>query len=940
MSQDAMDIDQSSQAPSQSQTLRTLTAGPLSSSLSSLAASSRTIPFNKDFHFFYNFDDFKSPVKRIASKSQSLLQSIGSSGAVTKEEIEFPGDADIDCEEASDWLVNVNDEIFERFDSSADEFEVLRKSQEENAARNNSVMDSDGFQTVYGKKKKKKNVWINPQSGLAGSSVSNYAGDLAVKVADKKGNAGGKAKIPFHIPSIRRPQEEHNILVNNSNQPFEHVWLERSDDGSRFVHPLEKLSVLDFVDKDAGRIEPSVPPAVESTPFKLVEDVKDLKELAAKLRAVDEFAVDLEHNQYRSFQGLTCLMQISTRTEDFIVDTLKLRIHIGPHLREIFKDPTKKKVLHGANQDILWLQRDFGIYICNMFDTGQASRVLKLERNSLEYLLHHFCGVVANKEYQNADWRLRPLPSEMIRYAREDTHYLLYIYDQMRCLLHSMPKEPESSDTPLVEVYKRSNDVCMQLYEKELLAEDSYLHMYGLPSANFSAHQLAIVAGLYEWRDVVARTEDESTGYILPNKVLLEIAKQMPVSTGKLRRVLKLKHQYIERHLSSVVQVVRHQLENAAAFEAAAQQLKELALEMASRDNGETNDGSEVQDLQTAATPSETPNVRAQKNHGANAKHAGSSSLPAVSPPKTEKKPLAHVISENGKLGVETPTRVPQSTNQRAVVVSKGSDSLSDMSPSTKVSGATVQVQKKTGGIFGAMLGNASLKRRADTDNRDKKDTKLEKIKSMVSLPFHSFAGRDDEQPSKPEVKKEAARVSQPEEPADAAPASEIIMFDSESNDRGLETDSELEIDESEDNIRAKKESPESPPQGDDEADQTVSVSDLSSSFVKCFQSKDKKRSGDPNSGSMEPSGLPDVKPFDYAAAAEKLLKFERHWPGTAKESEGVVGRKKPDLRELVRGKKAAEGSSEKDDGTTSEFRPGRRRHAFPASGNRSYSYR
>lgn len=28
----------------------------------------------------------------------------------------------------------------------------------------------------------------------------------------------------------------------------------------------------------------------------------------------------------------------------------------------------------------------------------QASRVLKLERNSLEYLLHHYCGVTANKE--------------------------------------------------------------------------------------------------------------------------------------------------------------------------------------------------------------------------------------------------------------------------------------------------------------------------------------------------------------------------------------------------------------------------------------------------------------------------------------------------------------------------------------------------------------
>lgn len=54
--------------------------------------------------------------------------------------------------------------------------------------------------------------------------------------------------------------------------------------------------------------------------------------------------MDLEHNQYRSFQGLTCLMQISSRTEDFIVDTLKLRDHVGKHLREVFMDPTKKKV--------------------------------------------------------------------------------------------------------------------------------------------------------------------------------------------------------------------------------------------------------------------------------------------------------------------------------------------------------------------------------------------------------------------------------------------------------------------------------------------------------------------------------------------------------------------------------------------------------------------
>ena len=31
-----------------------------------------------------------------------------------------------------------------------------------------------------------------------------------------------------------------------------------------------------------------------------------------------------------------------------------------------------------------------------------------------------------------ADWRIRPLTPEMIKYARRDTHYLLFIYDCLR----------------------------------------------------------------------------------------------------------------------------------------------------------------------------------------------------------------------------------------------------------------------------------------------------------------------------------------------------------------------------------------------------------------------------------------------------------------------------------------------------------------------------
>jgi len=52
---------------------------------------------------------------------------------------------------------------------------------------------------------------------------------------------------------------------------------------------------------------------------------------------------------------------------------------------------------------------------------------------------HQHCGcsscclpVQSDKKYQLADWRVRPLPEELMVYARMDTHYLLYIYDRLK----------------------------------------------------------------------------------------------------------------------------------------------------------------------------------------------------------------------------------------------------------------------------------------------------------------------------------------------------------------------------------------------------------------------------------------------------------------------------------------------------------------------------
>lgn len=85
-----------------------------------------------------------------------------------------------------------------------------------------------------------------------------------------------------------------------------------------------------------------------------VDDEDKLKALVAHLESdeVTEIAIDLEAHQVRSYQGITCLMQISTRSRDFILDTMAVRGLVGNALRPIFDNPEKVKVLHGADMDI------------------------------------------------------------------------------------------------------------------------------------------------------------------------------------------------------------------------------------------------------------------------------------------------------------------------------------------------------------------------------------------------------------------------------------------------------------------------------------------------------------------------------------------------------------------------------------------------------------
>jgi exosome complex exonuclease RRP6 len=123
----------------------------------------------------------------------------------------------------------------------------------------------------------------------------------------------------------------------------------------------------------------------------------------------------------------------------------------------------------------------------------------------------------------------------MFYYARADTHFLLYIYDNMRNELVDRTN-PEAPDQNCIElVIQKSKETSLLRYERQIYNAETgkgpggWYQLLAKTPALFSSEQLAVFRAVHEWRDKIARLDDDSTAFVMPNHVIFSIAKVMPM---------------------------------------------------------------------------------------------------------------------------------------------------------------------------------------------------------------------------------------------------------------------------------------------------------------------------------------------------------------------------------------------------------------------------
>lgn len=278
------------------------------------------------------------------------------------------------------------------------------------------------------------------------------------------------------------------------------------------------------------------------TACEMITDTARLADVAGLINNETELAMDLEMDSLHHYQEKVCLIQISTQTHNWLIDPLAIK-DLSP-LAAPLGNSDILVVMHGADYDIRSLHRDFGIEVCNLFDTMIASRLLGITEFGLAALLKARFGIELDKRFQKADWSKRPLSAEMRAYAVADTADLLPLYDQLR--------------DELVEKDRLNwlEEECRLVCRARVCEKEGPLFLSCKGAGKLKGRSLAALEALLRFRDQQAREMDRPAFKVFSVETVLEIAEKKPRDIAELATVKGMTAGQIQRFGDKILAVV------------------------------------------------------------------------------------------------------------------------------------------------------------------------------------------------------------------------------------------------------------------------------------------------------------------------------------------------------------------------------------------------
>lgn len=240
-------------------------------------------------------------------------------------------------------------------------------------------------------------------------------------------------------------------------------------------------------------------------------------------------ALDIEEDREHGYHPTVALIQITVDTRDFVIDPLSVdRAVLDPIVEFLCLTPGAV-VMHGCRNDVTGLKRDFGVGPDTVCDTQTAARFAGRTRFGLAALLEERFGVQLDKAVRRSNWLRRPLTENQLDYAREDTRYLLPLWESLR---------DEAIDAGWGDALEEECAALAQLSaEAPSFDPFGWRKIKGAKQLDDDAQRRA--AAVWEWRDRTARAVGKHPSRLVPPWAIVYLAASGPGSdkNGKAKGV-------------------------------------------------------------------------------------------------------------------------------------------------------------------------------------------------------------------------------------------------------------------------------------------------------------------------------------------------------------------------------------------------------------------
>jgi len=276
----------------------------------------------------------------------------------------------------------------------------------------------------------------------------------------------------------------------------------------------------------------------------LITAKEHLEEVCVELAKCDRLAFDTESNGFYAHKEKVCLIQISSPTEDFIVDPIAFKdiSALGP----LFSDPKIEKLFHAGEYDVLCLKRDYGFTFANLYDTMIAARILGTKELGLAAAIERHFGLVISKKLQRADWGKRPLTHEMIRYAQGDTHFLMRLADIQKAMLVEKGRMDDAKES--------FADLAALEPNLKTFDQDGFWKLVGRD--DIGGQQMAVLKEIWLYREQQAQSRDRAPFRVMPEDLMVRMAQAMPETKEALAAVRGMSPYILERFAAGLLAAV------------------------------------------------------------------------------------------------------------------------------------------------------------------------------------------------------------------------------------------------------------------------------------------------------------------------------------------------------------------------------------------------